>query len=68
MLSGAAGLILPVIASITVFLLIIVITGIIPPTWKGISLGLSSLMGVVSGLYPALNAAKMDPVKALNYE
>ncbi len=68
LLGGAVGLIVAVVAANTVLPMVIGIPGILPPVWIGISLGLSFLIGVLSGLYPAVNASKMDPVKALSYE
>lgn len=68
LLGGVAGLIVAVIATNTILPMMIGIPGILPLAWIGIALGLSFLIGVLSGLYPALNAANMDPVKALSYE
>ena len=39
-------------------------------TWKAVALAfdISSLVGIVSGLAPAIRAARLDPIKALRYE
>jgi len=42
---------------------------LIPPTWAIASgLGVSTLIGLLFGVWPALKAARLDPVESLRYE
>jgi putative ABC transport system permease protein len=40
----------------------------IPPVWVGYSVGVSVLVGVIFGVYPAFKASQLDPVEAMRYE
>ncbi|WP_247003842.1 ABC transporter permease [Halosolutus gelatinilyticus] len=39
-----------------------------PIEWAGIAVAVGVLVGVVAGLYPAWNGARIDPIEALRYE
>jgi putative ABC transport system permease protein len=41
----------------------------VPPLWAVLSgLGVSTLVGILFGLWPAVKAASLDPVESLRYE
>jgi putative ABC transport system permease protein len=67
LLGGAFGIILGVMIGNTVTLFM---GGsfIFPWLWISIALVVCTIVGLVSGLYPAMKAAQLDPIESLRYE
>ncbi len=40
----------------------------VPAVWVGYAVGVSVLVGVIFGVYPAYKASQLDPVEAMGYE
>ncbi len=67
LMGGAAGVILGILLGNIVGLFFK--TGfIVPWLWMTMGITLCALVGVISGIYPAIKASKLDPIVALRYE
>lgn len=67
LLGGAVGVILGVLAGNVIS--IFVNTGfVVPWLWMGAGITLCAAVGIISGIYPAIKAARLDPIVALRYE
>lgn len=66
-LGGALGIILGILGG---FLISMGINTpfIIPWSWIGVAVLLSFLVGIASGYFPAVKAARLDPIESLRYE
>lgn len=66
-LGGILGTILGILLGNTIALLF-GISFIIPWLWIFMSIVLCFIVGILSGLYPAIKASKLDPIEALRFE
>lgn len=66
-LGGIVGIILGIIVG---FLVAFFIKGrfIVPINWMMLGMIVCIIVGVISGLYPALKASRLDPIESLRYE
>lgn len=65
---GFLGLIFSMMSIFTMVPVLYDVPGALSPVWIGIALGISLVISLVSGLYPAIRASRMDPVEALRSE
>ena len=68
LLGGILGLAIAAAVSFTVVPLLFDVSGSLPLEWAAIAIGICLAISVLSGLYPALRASRMDPVEALRSE
>jgi len=66
-LGGIVGIILGIIVG---FLVAFFIKGrfVVPVNWMILGMVVCIVVGVISGLYPALKASRLDPIESLRYE
>jgi putative ABC transport system permease protein len=68
LLGGILGMALAAAASFTAVPMLFDVPGSLPLEWTGIAIGICLAISLLSGLYPAIRASKMDPVEALRSE
>jgi putative ABC transport system permease protein len=67
LMGGAVGVVLGMLIGNVVG--IFLHTGFVMPwLWIGVGVSLCAIVGVISGIYPAIKASKLDPIVALRYE
>ena len=67
LMGGVAGVILGMLMGNIVGLFFNV-GFVVPWLWIGLGVSLCAVVGVISGIYPAIKASKLDPIVALRYE
>ena len=67
-LGGTLGIILGISAGNAVSVYLGDGSFVIPWNWIGLGLLLCVIVGIFSGIYPAIKASKLDPVEALRFE
>jgi putative ABC transport system permease protein len=67
LMGGAAGVIVGMLLGNIVGLLF-GIGFVVPWLWMMVGVSLCAVVGIISGIYPAIKASKLDPIVALRYE
>jgi putative ABC transport system permease protein len=68
LLGGLLGLGLAALGTFTMVPMLFDVPGALPIQWVVIAIGISLAISILSGLYPAVRASRMDPVEALRTE
>ncbi len=66
-IGGIAGIILGVIGG-NIVAVAINVSVVVPIDWIIIGLTVTTLVGIIFGVYPAVKASNLDPIEALRYE
>ncbi len=67
-IGGLIGIVLGSALGLAVRLSFPSLPATISPLWVTVALVVSAMIGITFGMYPAMKAAKLDPVEALRYE
>lgn len=67
-IGGMIGLAISTIATYTLVPILLGVPGSLPVMWVVMAIGISLLVSLLAGLYPALRASRMAPVEALRTE
>jgi len=66
-MGGIIGVIFGMLVG-NIFALIFKTGFIVPWAWIALGVSLCAVVGIISGIYPAIKASKLDPIVALRYE